>query len=273
MTAILIIAVGAEGYPHCLEIKQQLIRFYRLCYLDAKARIVAETACGINVKLSVRTRGIAHIAECRMGYVFRRIGKANLELARHRLCVDKVHCKFTDCLCIRQNVEIFALLHAAERCAHGVAREIAAAAHGDNADIQSAFHDVAGRFCIHIVQLNGLTRGKVRARHIVLADGFGNVCELLRGHTASRHTQTQHVFRRVMLCIAAIAAGKAFVFRFFYFALGVCNRFFAEQRHIRLPALRVNLLHNNSSLWRDDASLTVLLISCRFLPFSFVLLL
>lgn len=208
-----------------------------------------------------------------MGYVFRRIGKANLKLARHRLCVDKVHCKFTDRLCIRQNVEIFALLHAAERCAHGVAREITAAAHCDNADIQSAFHDIAGRFCVHIVQLNGLTRGKVCARHIVLADGFGNICELLRGHTASRHTQTQHVFGRIMLRIAAITAGKTFVFCFFNLALGVCNRFFAEQRHIRLPALRVNLFHNNSSLWRDDASPTVLLISCRFLPFSFVLLL
>ena len=177
-------------------------------------------------------------------------GKAHLELARHLFRLDKMHEILGRSLRPRQHIKVFVRLHARQRRAHDVAREIAAAAHRHNPGLQRAFHDGAHRIAVKIVQLNGLAGGKMRARHVVFANRLGDERQLFLRHAARRHAQTQHAGLAVLLRIAAVQARKALVRRLRELSCIKLRGLFPECGHIFLPLKRIDLFHQtNPPFW------------------------
>ena len=81
---------------------------------------------------------------------------------------------------IGQGVKILVRLHARERRAHHVAREVATAAHGDDTGVERLLHERADRVRIQVVQLDGLAGGEVRALYVIVADRVRDKRELFR---------------------------------------------------------------------------------------------
>ena len=113
-----------------------------------------------------------------------------------------------------QDVKVFVRLHAGQGRAHDVAGIVSAAAHGDDAGVQAALHDVVDGIGLQVMQLDGLAGGEVDAAHLVAADRVGGKGQFFRGDPAGGHAQAQHVGFAAPLGVAAVQAGKAFVSHF-----------------------------------------------------------
>ena len=116
-----------------------MVRLDRLADFYAEERVVAQAAGAVHIELAVRTGDKAQVAVGGVRLVCRGIREADLELAGHLFRLDEVHEVVARGFRIGQGVEILVRLHAGERRTHHVAREVAAAAHGDDAGVEDVY--------------------------------------------------------------------------------------------------------------------------------------
>ena len=241
--AVFVIAIGAESQPHRLDIIADLRWLDRFSHLDAQLRVVAQTARAVHVELAVLACDKAEVAEGGVGDVGGRVGKAHLELTRHLFRLEEVQQIVARGLCPRQHVEILVRLHTGQRRAHDIAGIVAAAAQGDDTRVERLLDQLAHGILTEVMQLDGLAGGEVRALDAVLADGLCHKGELIARDAACGHTQAQHAGLAALLGVAAIVAGKTFVFADFDLAGVERGRFVAEFAEIGLPCLDRNGIH------------------------------
>ena len=253
LAPVLIVAVGAEGQPHGLDVIEDLLRRHGLRHFHAEAGVVAQAAGAVDIEGAVGTGGKAQIPVGGVGHVGGRVGEAHLQLPGHPLRLDEVHQVLTCGLCPGQHVEVLPFLYAGQGRAGHVPGEVSAAAHGDNAAVQGALHDGTHRLRRQVVELDGLAGGEMSPGHGIRPDGLGREGQLLLGHAARGHPQAQHAGLAALLGIAAIQAGETLVGRLVQLS-GIERRgLLPESRQVLFPALGINVVHFLSTLFHINS--------------------
>ena len=248
LAPVFIVAVGPEGEPHGLDIVEDLVGVHPLGHLHAELGVVAQAAGGVHVKSPVRPGGKAQVPIGGVGQIGRGVGEADLQLAGHLLRLDKVHGIVARRLGVGQHVEIFARFHAGQGGAHGIAGEVAAAAHGDDAVVQGLLHNGVQGLGQQIVELDGLAGGEVGPGDGIGADGLGHKGQLVPGDPPGGHAQAEHAGLAALLGIAAVQTGKTLICALVQGTGIEFIRLFPEGGQVLLPALRVDGVHNSSLL-------------------------
>ena len=109
--------------------------------------------------------------------------------------------------------------------------------------IQSFLHHIAHGILIQVMQLDRLAGGQMDPGHRVANQHICNERHFLLAHPACRHPQTQHAGLSVLLGIAAIKSGEAFIGSLVQRAGVKLRRLLAKRGQVLLPGLWIDGMH------------------------------
>ena len=110
-----------------------------------------------------------------------------MDLASNR---EQVLCR---CLRIRFYIECLTFLHAGERTHHDISRIVSTAASAVNLTRDGFLHEDRNLLCFQVVELHGLTGGKLHKLHTVISHCLGEEFQTFFRQVPACHSETQHV--------------------------------------------------------------------------------